>query len=135
MLNLPPSCRIWLSSLPCDMRKGFDGLFAEAKRVCSEDPFAGHLFVFVGRNKGTVKVLWWSDGGLSLFSKRLEKGRFRVPVVQLGQTSVRMDAADLAMMLSGIDWTKARRQQLYQPLGSLTKNVVQGDRQALQNSL
>lgn len=60
------------------MRKGFNGLFAEAKRVCSEDPFAGHLFVFVGRNKGTVKVLWWSDGGLSLYSKRLEKGHFRV---------------------------------------------------------
>lgn len=117
------------------MRKGFDGLFAESKRVCDEDPFAGHLFVFVGRNRGTVKVLWWSDGALSLFSKRLEKGRFRVPVVQPGQTSVRMDAADLAMMLSGIDWTRARRQQLYQPLGSLTKNVPQGDRQALQNAM
>ncbi len=135
MLNVPAACRIWLSSSPCDMRKGFDGLLAEVRRVCSEDPFAGHLFVFVGRTKNRVKVLWWSEGGLSLYCKRMEKGQFRVPVVQPGQPSVRMDAADLAMMLGGIDWTRARRQQLYQPPGSLTKIVQQGDRQTTQSAI
>lgn len=119
MLSLPPSCRIWLSSAPCDMRRGYDGLLAEVKRTCSEDPFGGHLFVFVGRRKNRVKILWWDRGGLVLYCKRLEKGCFRVPAVQPGQPSVRMESADLAMLLGGIDWTRARRQQLYEPRRSL----------------
>ena len=148
MLNVPAACRIWLSSSRCDMRKGFDGLLAEVWRVCGEDPFAGHLFVFVGRTKNRApfacralpptdggRACRWSEGGLSLYCKRMEKGQFRVPVVQPGQPSVRMDAADLAMMLGGIDWTRARRQQLYQPPGSLTKIVQQGDRQTTQSAI
>jgi len=44
MLSLPPSCRIFLATAPCDMRKGFDGLLAEVRRRwTAEDPFAGHV--------------------------------------------------------------------------------------------
>lgn len=120
MLGLPPSCRIWLATGSCDMRKGFDGLLAEAKRQCPGDsPLSGHLFVFLGRTKKYVKVLWWSAGGLSLYSKRLEVGCFKLPTPVPGETSLRIDEADLAMMLSGIDWTRARRQKLYEPPRSL----------------
>jgi len=121
VLSLPPSCRIFLATAPCDMRKGFAGLLAEVRaRWSGEDPFAGHLFIFVSRRRNYVKILWWSAGGLSLFAKRLEKGVFRMPKVRPGQHSVSLDAADLAMLLEGIDWTRARRQRLLQPPRSLT---------------
>ena len=79
-----------------------------------------HVFVFVGRRRNRVKVIWWSTGGLSLFCKRLEQGTFRMPKLVPGQTTVRLETADLAMLLDGIDWTRARRQKLYEPARSLT---------------
>ena len=69
MLNLPPSCRVWLALAPCDMRKGFQSLLAEARsRWQAHDPLGGDLYIFLGRQRTTVKVLWWSAGGLSLYS-------------------------------------------------------------------
>lgn len=115
MLTLPPSCRIWLATRPTDMRKGIDGLLSEVRTRWDDDPFAGHLFIFPSRDASRIKILWWSDGGLCLFAKRLERGHFRLPRVQPGQTSVALTAADLTMLLSGIDWTRVRRQKLLEP--------------------
>ena len=128
MLSLPATCQVWLCSAPCDMRKGFDGLFAAVRQQLAADPVSGHLFVFVGRGKKRVKVLWWSAGGLSLYCKRLESGCFRVPPAVAGQPSVQMSAADLAMLLDGIDWTRARRQTLYEPPRSLASGGSTSDR-------
>jgi len=119
MLTLPPSCRIYLCTEPCDMRAGFDGLLSRVRKYWNEDPFAGHLFCFVSKRRDRVKIIWWSSGGLSLYCKRMEKGRFRMPAVVAGQHSVRLGASDLAMLLEGIDWSRVRRQVLYQPPGSL----------------
>ena len=103
------------------MRKGFYSLLAEARaRWQGHDPLAGDLYIFLGRQKTTVKVIWWSPGGMSMYSKRLEKGVFRLPAVRPGETSVAMAAADLAMLLDGIDWTRARRQKLHEPSKLLT---------------
>ena len=102
------------------MRKGFYSLLAEARtRWPIGDPLTGDLYVFLGRQRTTVKVIWWSAGGMSLYSKRLEKARYRLPVVQPGQTTVAMAASDLAMLLDGIDWSRVRRPQLHEPRRSL----------------
>jgi transposase len=119
MLMLPPSCRIYLCPQPCDMRRGYDGLHAEVKRRCEESPLSGHLFIFLGKGRKRLKILFWSDGGLCLFCKRLEKGSFKLPKVEPGQTSVRLAAVDLAMLLNGIDLQRVRRPELFQPPGSL----------------
>ncbi len=121
MLSFSPSTRIWLALAPCDMRKGFYSLLAEARtRWQGHDPMAGDLYIFLGRQRTTVKVIWWSPGGLSLYSKRLEKGVFRMPKLLPGEASVQLASADLAMLLDGIDWTRVRRQKLHEPGRSLT---------------
>ena len=74
MLMLPPSCRIYLCPQPCDMRRGYDGLYAEVRRRCDESPLSGHLFIFMSRNRTRLKILFFADGGLCLYCKRLEKG-------------------------------------------------------------
>lgn len=122
MLSLPPSCRIWLALAPCDMRKGFYSLLAEARsRWPEKDPLAGDLYLFLGRQRTTVKVIWWSPGGISMFCKRLEKGSFRLPALQPGQPTVAIAASDLAMLLDGIDWTRVRRQEFHEPRRSLAE--------------
>ncbi len=107
MITLPAGTRIWLAAGVTDMRKGFDGLAAQVQSALAESPFSGHVFVFRGRAGDRVKVLWWDGTGLCLFAKRLERGRFVWPQAQSG--SVALSAAQLSMLLEGIDWRRPVR--------------------------
>src|SRR3990172_1923237 len=62
------------------MRKSFDGLAATTRGGLGADPHGGALFVFRNRAATLVKILWWDRAGWCLFAKRLERGRFRLPV-------------------------------------------------------
>jgi transposase len=115
VLTLPPSVRIWLATEPVDLRKGFDGLAAIVRNAWKKDLFAGHLFVFVGKRGDRCKVLLWDRGGMAIYYKRLERGRFRVPRVLARGTHVEMDATELAMLLDGIDFGRVRRARHWQP--------------------
>lgn len=69
--------------------------------------FTGHLFVFRGRRGDLIKIIWWDGQGACLFSKRLEKGRFVWPSAKEGK--IALTAAQLAMLLEGIDWRVPQR--------------------------
>src|SRR5881296_430571 len=107
MIGLPAATRVWLAPGATDMRKGFDGLAMLIQSVLQRDPFSGHVFAFRGRRGDLVKVLWWSGDGLCLFQKRLERGRFVWPQADSG--SVSLTAAQLSMLLEGIDWRRPQR--------------------------
>ncbi|MDP6953982.1 MAG: IS66 family insertion sequence element accessory protein TnpB [Alphaproteobacteria bacterium] len=107
MIPVPVQTRVWLASGVTDMRKGFASLAALAETVLQRDPYSGHLFVFRGRRGDLIKVIWWDGQGACLFSKRLERGRFVWPSAQAGTVS--LSAAQLAMLLEGIDWRAPRR--------------------------
>jgi transposase len=89
------------------LRNGFDGLAGLVQTQLSEDAFSGQLFVFRGRRGDRLKVLWWDGDGLCLFAKRLEHGRFVWPQASSG--TVHLSAAQLSMLLEGIDWRRPRR--------------------------
>ena len=108
MLGLPPSVRIYFATELADMRKGIDGLRAIVEGTLRHDPYAGHLFVFVGKARDKVKILFWDRNGFVLYLKRLEQGRFQLPVVREGQRHVEMEATQLAMFLDGIDLNAKR---------------------------
>ena len=107
MIALPAGTRVWLAAGVTDMRKGMDGLAALAQTALNENPFCGHLFVFRGRRGDLVKILWFDGDGLCLFAKRLEKGRFVWPQALSG--TVALSAAQLSMLLEGIDWRRPVR--------------------------
>ena len=115
MLTIPPSVRIWLASKPVDMRRGHDGLMAIVRNEWKLDPFTGHLFCFVGKRLDRIKILVWDRGGFVLWYKRLERGRFRMPVVEEGQTTVQIDGGQLGMLLEGVDWSRVRRPRRWEP--------------------
>lgn len=116
MLGLPPSVRIYFATELADMRNGIDGLRALVEGTLGHDPYAGHLFVFVGKAKDRVKILFWDRSGFVLYLKRLEKGRFQLPVVDARRKHVAMEPAQLAMLLDGID-LNARRLARWEPDG------------------
>lgn len=101
---LASGARVYLWCEPVDMRKGFDGLSSLAMALVNMDPFSGHLFVFRSRRADYLKVLHWDGSGLCLFSKRLEKGKFVWPPLVKGSFS--MTAAQLALLIEGMDWRR-----------------------------
>lgn len=107
-MSLPPSVRVFVCTAPTDMRKSFDGLCALAQSVVQQDPFSGHLFVFLSRRRDRVKILYWDRSGFCLLYKRLEEGTFRMP--ERGEIGAR----ELVMVLEGLDATEVRERRWYQ---------------------
>src|SRR5262249_1595329 len=113
MLNFPPSVRIWLATAPVDLRRSFDRLAAEVRDQLHNNPLSGHIFVFKNKRGDRVKLLYWDEDGCVIVYKRLEEGVFHRPATAEGQPSVPLRAAELAMLLDGIDWPKAQRGRRY----------------------
>lgn len=107
MIGLPGGARIWIACGVTDLRNGFDGLAGLVQTQLAEDPFSGQLFVFRGRRGDRIKMIWWDGDGLCLFAKRLEHGRFVWPRAVTG--TVHLSAAQLSMLLEGIDWRRPQR--------------------------
>jgi transposase len=72
------------------------------ERICG----AGDLFVFRGRSGDLIKIIWHDGLGMSLYAKRLERGRFIWPAPADGVVAI--SSAQLAYMLDGIDWRNPR---------------------------
>ena len=115
MLRLPPSTQIFMASKPVDMRKGFDGLMAIVRNEWGIDIFSGHLFVFLGRGQNRIKILHWDRGGLVLYIKRLEKGRFIKPRLSWNGQSIELDAVELTLILDGISVSEVKRPNFWVP--------------------
>src|SRR5262245_6577898 len=82
MLSLPSSVRVYAALGATDMRKSFDTLAEEVRRVIEEDPLSGALFVFCNRSRNRIKVLYFDRGGYWLIARRLERGTFAWPKEQ-----------------------------------------------------
>jgi transposase len=114
MLSRTRATRVWVATASVDMRKGFDGLAALVE-ASGLDLYSGHLFVFLSRRRDRVKVLVWERGGLGLYYKRLEKGRFSRLEVQPGERMLNIEPVELAMLLDGVDLGAVRRTRMWEP--------------------
>jgi transposase len=103
----PSSVRVWLATGVTDMRKGMNGLMGLVQDGFKRDPHGGDLFVFRGRRGHMVKVVWHDGLGCSLYTKRLEQGRFVWPSPADGVVAI--SSAQLGYMLEGIDWRHPQR--------------------------
>src|SRR5437868_4682030 len=104
MIGPRTGTRVWLAAGVTDMRCGMDTLAAKVQTALTEDPYSGHVFVFRGRRGDLVKLLWSDGDGMCLLAKRLERGRFIWPQAESG--SISLSAAQLSMLLEGIDWRR-----------------------------
>lgn len=111
MLTWPPSVRVFLSTQPTDMRCGFDSLAALVREAIGQDPLSGHLFVFVNRSRKRAKILVWDRTGYWLLYRRLEEGTFRLPAHE--GLSLELSAAELSLILEGIDLSGATRRKRF----------------------
>jgi transposase len=119
MLSLSPPGRVFVCTLPTDMRKGFDSLAALVQTHLDQDALSGDLFVFRSRRGDRIKLLYWDEDGYALWYKRLEEGSFALPTADgkralAGAHGLVLRPAELAMLLDGVDLANVQRQKRYQ---------------------
>lgn len=76
MISFNRLTKIFVCKEPTDMRASYDSLFAKAKGVLNQDPFSGHLFLFISSRRTSVKCLFYDGTGFVILCKRIEKGLF-----------------------------------------------------------
>lgn len=96
---------------PIDLRWGFARLSGLALEKIGRDVRCGALFLFIGKRRDALKILFFDGSGLCLFYKRLDEGLFRIPRQHEleGATAVAIDEEELNALLDGIDLEKPTR--------------------------
>jgi transposase len=107
MLAINGNVKIFCHREPVDLRKGFEGLSAIVENVFGQEVTSGGYFVFVNTKRDRMKILYWDTDGLSIWYKRLEKGRY--PKCKHDRPII--DRREFFMLLEGI--TPRRLQKRY----------------------
>ena len=113
MLSVPAAVKVFLCLEATDLRKSFDSLAERVRSVLEQDPLSGHLFVFRSKRGDRLKILYWNAHGYALWYTRLEEGVFRFPAGPDDARSLLVSAADLAMLLDGVELSSVRRAKRY----------------------
>lgn len=100
---IPAGVEIYVALEPIDLRWGFDRLAGIAEARIGRKSRSGALFVFFGKRRTSLKVLFADATGMCIFYKRLDQGTFRLPEAAPGATSVALDDRALDDLLDGID--------------------------------
>jgi transposase len=91
-------------------------LMAIVRDLLGHDPLSGHLYVCFSRRCDRVRIVYWDRNGIAMWSKRLERGRFRPTFAADAALSANaVEFAELALVLEGIDLAGARRRPRWQP--------------------
>jgi len=107
---IPPGVEIYLATAPVDLRAGFSRLSGIVLEELGYDPRAGALFVFIGKRRTALKILYYDGTGVCLFYKRLDKGRFRQHEPQHPDDKhIELSEVELDALLDGIDLEKPKK--------------------------
>jgi transposase len=102
---IPSGVQIFVAIAPIDLRYSFDRLSGLAKEQVGYEPRSSALFVFFGRRRDALKVLFFDGSGLCIFYKRLDRGTFAMPRIAEGATHLEIDESALEALLDGIEVT------------------------------
>ena len=105
MLTFNRRTKIFVCKEPTDMRASYDTLFSKAQEVLKQDPFSGHLFLFINRSRTSIKCLYYDGTGFVIVAKRMERGAFsKINPYYRGE--VVLTEAEFALFFEGADLEK-----------------------------
>ena len=116
MIQVTPQMRVLVAVEPADFRRGIDGLARMVRAELASDPFSGGVFVFRNRRATAVKLLVYDGRGFWLCHKRLSSGRFRFWPPRGTSPAQRLEAHELAVLLSGGDFAAAQAAPVWRRL-------------------
>jgi transposase len=109
---------IFIHRDPIDMRKAINGLCEIVASEGMGDLMGPNLFVFRGKHRHSIKILYFDKSGFALWQKRLEKEKFPWPKLKPRPDSeedrshpepvFRLTAEQLGWLLDGYDVWKMK---------------------------
>jgi len=105
MITFNRRTKVYVSREFTDMRASYDTLFEKTKSVIQQDPYSGHLFLFINKNRHSIKCLFYDGTGLVILAKRLEKGLFS-KINPFFRGEVTLTAAEFALFFEGANLEK-----------------------------
>ena len=122
---IPHGVEVFMSVAPIDLRWGFNRLAGVVAESIGRDARCGALFLFMGKRRDALKILFFDGTGLCLFYKRLDRGLFRaLPVPSNGAVSLQVDENDLEVLLDGIDLEPDTKPPKSKPKQRKSGNIV-----------
>ena len=100
--------RIFIKPGRTDMRKQINGLSAMVENEFKKDPMSGNLFLFCGRGRKNLKIIYWDKNGFCLWQKKLVFDKFPWP--DETDQNFELTKQELEMLLSGIDFFHKHRE-------------------------
>lgn len=98
---------VYLHRDPVDGRKAINGLSQIVEQAQMGDLMGPHLFVFCGKRRDVIKILYFDKSGFALWQKRLEVAKFPWPRKH-GQEVLRLTPAQMQWLLDGYDVWKMK---------------------------
>lgn len=91
--------RVFVYKSEIDMRCGFERLHSLCVHQMMAQMDQGHVYLFFGKNRRRLKVLFYDGSGLVLIAKRIERGRFMNLSDLLGRTELKL--SELKQIMHG----------------------------------
>lgn len=101
MIGSTRAIRVFVRSVPTDLRKGFDGLYGIVCNELEQDPLRGDLYLFLNGRRTSAKVLHWDGTGLCIYAKRLSRGVFSDLFAKEGTPTPTLTPSELSLFLEG----------------------------------
>lgn len=111
MFHLHQSLRYYLYPAPVDMRKSFYTLSGIVTSSMHRNVLSGEVFIFVNRNLTIMKILHMEYGGLVIYHKKLDSGRFNLPHSDENTPSLTLDWKELIMMIQQVTQKRKKLQK------------------------
>jgi hypothetical protein len=102
MFALTKSMRFYLSPWAVDMRKGIYSLYQYIKTEMHRNPLSGEVYLFMGKNRDTIKILHWENDGFVLYIKKLECGTFEAPSFNSDNNCYEIKWSTLVLIMEGV---------------------------------
>lgn len=102
ILQLKDGVRYFCFSSGVDMRKGIHSLYGLIKQDDNLNALGGDVFVFIGMNQKSVKILTWQTPGFVLYHKKLELGRFCLPHKSCDGLFYELTSSDVDRLIQNI---------------------------------
>ena len=101
---IPHGVQVFVALDPIDMRWSFDRLCGIALERIGYDARGGAMFLFTGKRRTAMKVLFFDGSGMCIFYKRLDKGTVKLPTAyEPGAKHVEISDTELEMLLDGLN--------------------------------
>jgi len=106
ILGLSSNLRFFLYQEPISMQGGIERLKGVVVNELGMDPTNGDVYIFLSKNRKTIKLLYFEQNVFTLYTRRVYNGTFVYPIIQKGEDKIYFDWYRLKRLIRGYSTVK-----------------------------